>query len=83
MGRLADHFGTAEAMATPTGRWLSWIGATPTLKFGSTTGAAENLLAGLLIVLPALLVSGLVLLSGARDLKRDTQKVQDRLRSAG
>ena len=83
IGTIADQFGSADAMANSTGRWLGWIGAIPTPKFGSTTGETENLLAGLLIVLPALLASGLVLLSGARDLKRDTEKVQDRLHSSG
>ena len=68
IGWMARTFGQRDAMATPIGRALASIGATPTSFEG---GAPENVVAGLLVVVPAMVLSGVVLLGGARHLPRE------------
>jgi MFS family permease len=68
MGWVADTFGKRDAMATVFGRALAAISALPTARPGGETG---NLTAGMLVVVPALLISGIVLLAGARHLPRE------------
>jgi MFS transporter, Spinster family, sphingosine-1-phosphate transporter len=68
IGKLSDAFGDPTVMAGTLGRALTLFGATPTQVAGSQP---ENIVAGLLIVVPALLISGIVLLLGARYLVRD------------
>ena len=66
MGWIADTFGRADSMNTAFGRGFAAIGALPTPRPGG--GSPENLTAGLLVVVPAVLLSGTVLLAGARHL---------------
>ena len=68
IGWIARTFGQRDAMATPIGRAFASIGATPTAFEG---GAPENVVAGLLVVVPAMVLSGVVLLGGARHLPRE------------
>src|SRR6185437_14548726 len=68
IGKAADLFGDPETMATSIGQLLKSVGAVPTQVPGSPP---ENIVAGLLAVVPALLLSGLVLLAGARHLPRE------------
>jgi hypothetical protein len=68
IGKVSDSFGEPAMMAGTLGRALALVGATPTQVDGSRP---ENIVAGLLIVVPALLISGIVLLLGARYLPRD------------
>jgi MFS family permease len=79
IGMLSDLFGKPDTMATPWGRAFAAVGAVPTVTEG---GQPENLLAGLLIVVPAIALSGLVLLSGARHLPREMALMLARLRAA-
>ncbi|MEO6810808.1 MAG: MFS transporter [Isosphaeraceae bacterium] len=60
MGWIADTFGQTDTMATSFGRAVAAIGANPI--------DGQNLLAGMLVVVPAMVGSGLVLLIGARHL---------------
>ena len=76
IGKASDLFGDAEMMAGALGRALSSIGAVPTQVAGQPP---ENIVAGLLVVVPALLISGIVLLVGARYLPRDMDLMQARL----
>ena len=79
IGMVSDLFGKPDTMATPWGRALAALGAVPTMTEG---GQPENLLAGLLIVVPAIVLAGLVLLSGARHLPREMALMLARLRAA-
>jgi MFS family permease len=76
IGAVAALFGSASMMATPIGRLLAALGAHPTL---AESGRPENLAAGLLLVAPAILLSGLVFLLGARVLPDDTARMIERL----
>jgi MFS family permease len=79
IGMISDLFGKPDTMATAWGRAFAAIGAVPTMTEG---GQPENLLAGLLIVVPAIILSGIVLLSGARHLPREMALMLARLRAA-
>ena len=79
IGKAADMFGDAELMASPIGRFLTSIGATAT-QVGRQ--APENIVAGLLLVVPALLISGIVLLAGARHLPREMALMRAKLKAA-
>jgi MFS family permease len=79
IGRAADLFGEAETMAGPFGPLLRAIGAVPTQAAGQPP---ENIVAGLLVVVPALLLSGLVLLAGARYLPREMALLQAKLKAS-
>lgn len=66
---VSDTFGQPDAMRTPFGGAFAALGAVPTRP--AAGGTPENWVAGLLVVLPALVLSGAVLLSGARHLPRE------------
>ena len=69
MGWVADIFGHADAMASslrPGPRSRSAPCRRP-----ATGQPPENLIAGMLVVVPAVLLSGVVLLAGARHLPRE------------
>lgn len=80
IGEVSDYCGKPDTMATPFGAALKAIGATPTLADGAAQ--PSNLTAGLLIVLPAIALSGLVLLSGARHLPREMALMLAKLKAA-
>ena len=61
MGWVIDTFGQRDSMATGFGQVLAALGAVPVAQPGHDP---ENLTAGMLAVLPALLISGVVLLAG-------------------
>jgi hypothetical protein len=73
MGYVSILCGQADTMATPLGRALAAVGARPV---GGT-----NLAAGMLIVVPAILLGGLVLLAGARHLPREMALMTARLKA--
>jgi MFS transporter, Spinster family, sphingosine-1-phosphate transporter len=77
IGRVADRFGDPLTMDSFFGRALAAIGATPTHTAGQPN---ENLTAGLLIVVPALALAGIILLAGARHLPREMAKMLAKLR---
>jgi MFS family permease len=79
IGKAADLFGDPETMATSIGRVLESIGAVPTQVAGQPP---ENIVAGLLGVVPALLLSGGVLLAGTRHLPREMALMQAKLKAA-
>lgn len=79
IGLISDRFGAETAMKSTIGQWLTAIGATPTLRGDMAVG--RNLLAGLLILVPAILLSGLVLVSGARHLKREMAHMLAKMRA--
>ncbi len=54
------------------------IGAVPTQVAGQPP---ENIVAGLLVVVPALLLSGVVLIAGARHLPREMALMQAKLKA--
>lgn len=74
MGLVADHTGDPETMATFLGSALRRIGAEPV--------NGSNLTAGMLVVVPAIALGGLVLLAGARHLPREMSLMVARLRAA-
>ena len=78
IGWVASTFGKADAMATPVGQWLARFGAVPMTPEGQ---AAENVVAGLLVVVPALALSGIVLIAGARHLPREMALMLAKLRA--
>jgi MFS transporter, Spinster family, sphingosine-1-phosphate transporter len=73
MGKTADLTGKPDTMATFYGQALQSIGAVP--KNGS------NLTAGMLVVVPAIAIGGLVLLAGARHLPREMALMLAKLRA--
>jgi MFS family permease len=68
MGWMIDTFGQADSMSTSFGQALAAIGAVPVALPGHDP---ENVTAGMLLVVPALLISGIVLLAGSRHLPRE------------
>jgi hypothetical protein len=58
---------------------LNSIGAVPTQSAGRPP---ENLVAGLLVVVPALMISGIVLVVGARYLPREMARMQAKLKAS-
>lgn len=80
MGWVADTFGHRDAMSTIFGRALAAIGALPTTRPGAE--APENLTAGMLLVVPAIFISGVVLLAGARHVPREMALMLARLKAA-
>ncbi len=78
MAWVARTFGQADSMATPFGQALAAIGAVPMAQPGRDP---ENLAAALLTVVPALVIAGIVLLSGARHLPREMALMLARLRA--
>jgi nitrate/nitrite transporter NarK len=67
-GWVSDTFGKRDAMTSIFGRMLAAVGALPSTRPGR---ASENLTAGMLVVVPAVVLSGFVLLAGARHLPRE------------
>jgi len=80
MGWVADYFGKPDTMATSYGRVLASLGAVPVVN--GPDGHPENLLAGMLVVVPAIALSGLVLVAGARHLPREMALMLARLKAA-
>lgn len=78
IGLVARYFGQPDAMRTPIGEALAALGAVPTHPQGQ---APENLVAGLLIVAPAIVLSGVVMLVGARHLPREMALMLARLKA--
>lgn len=78
MGWVVDAFSDAEAMTTPFGKLFALIGATPTRRPGHDP---ENLTAGMLVVIPAMLIAGGVLAAGARHLPRESALMLAKLRA--
>ena len=79
IGWVARTFGQADMMDTIAGRALASLGAVPTAAAGRSP---ENFTAGLLIVVPAVALAGVVLLAGARHLPREMALMQARLKAA-
>lgn len=77
IGWMADEFGRPDTMATPFGHFFAALGAVPTRGPG---GLPENFLAGLVVVLPAIALSGVVLLAGARHIRREMDLMLARLK---
>jgi MFS transporter, Spinster family, sphingosine-1-phosphate transporter len=80
IGKVADLFGAPDTMASSIGRFLKSIGAVPVI--GEEGTRPQNMVAGLLIVVPAVLLSGIVLLAGARHLPREMALMIAKLKAA-
>ena len=79
MGFVSDRFARPEALTGSIGRLLLSFSASPTL--GPELGAKpQNLLAGLLLTVPALAASGIILLIGSRHLLADSNAMLARLK---
>jgi hypothetical protein len=78
MGWAADFFGHDDSMASGFGRALAAVGALPTVRPGHDP---ENLTAGMLLVVPAVFLAGVVLLAGARHLPREMALMLARLKA--
>ncbi len=78
MGWVVETFGQSDSMATPFGQAFAMLGATPIAR---PDADPENLTAGLLVLLPALLISGIVLISGARHLPGEIALMHAKLRA--
>lgn len=76
MGWVADTFGQVDTMATPFGRALASIGAVP------DPGGGRNWTAGMLVVVPAVFIAGVVLLAGARHLPREMALMRAKYQAA-
>jgi MFS family permease len=79
MGWVIDTFGQPDSMATGLGHILAALGAVPVAQPGRDP---QNLTAGMLAALPALLISGIVLLAGSRHLPREIALMFAKLRAA-
>ena len=80
IGKAADLFGDPETMQSSIGRFLKSLGAVPTQMPGQKQ--PENIVAGLLFITPALLLSGIVLIAGARHLPREMALMRAKLKAA-
>jgi MFS family permease len=78
MGWVAEFFGHDDSMASSFGQILAALGALPTVR---PDRAPENLTAAMLVVVPAVLLAGIVLLVGARHLPREMSLMIARLRA--
>ncbi len=78
IGYAADLFGQPDTMKSSIGQLLTVIGALPTQKAGQHP---ENIVAGLLLVVPALLLSGIVFLAGARHLPGEMALMKAKLKA--
>jgi hypothetical protein len=79
VGYVSDLFGDPEVMQSSIGKFFESIGANPTpLPDGKSL---RNLTAGLLVVVPAIFLSGLVMFIGARHLPREMALMLARLKS--
>ena len=78
MGWVVDTFGEADSAASIFGRALAALGAVPVVEPGRVP---ENLTAGMLVVIPAFLISGIVLLAGSRHLPREMALMLAKLRA--
>lgn len=78
IGWMSDTFGQKALMDTLLGQAFAAVGAVPTQR---PDQAPENILAGLLAVVPALLISAIVLLSGARHLPREMALMRAKLKA--
>ena len=78
MGWVADTFGQRDSMATGFGQALEAIGARPVARPGLDP---QNLTAAMLVVVPALLIAGSVLLAGSRHLPREMALLVAKLRA--
>ncbi len=76
MGTVSDYFGRFSIMMTPPGQLLEQLGFVP-VQFD---GEWKNLGAGMLVVLPAVVLGAMVLLAGVRHLPREMQLMRDRLK---
>jgi MFS transporter, Spinster family, sphingosine-1-phosphate transporter len=79
LGWVIDTFAQPDSMATVFGRLLAAIGAVPVARRGHDP---QNLIAGLLAIIPALLLAGAVLLAGIRHLPREFALMIAKLRAA-
>lgn len=79
IGWVSDTFAQPDAMATGFGTLLAAIGAVPVTRPGHDP---ENLAAGLLAIVPALLIAGAVLLAGIRHVPRELALMIAKLRAA-
>ncbi|ODU00251.1 MAG: hypothetical protein ABS79_03700 [Planctomycetes bacterium SCN 63-9] len=79
MGWAIDTFGQADSMATSFGKVLAWLGAVPIRQ---PRRDPENLMAGMFVVIPAMLIAGGVLVAGARHLPREMALMLAKLRAA-
>lgn len=79
MGWVADTFGQRDAMSSIFGQFLTAIHAMPTVREGHDP---ENWTAGMLVVVPAVLLAGIVLLAGARHLPREMALMLAKLKSS-
>jgi MFS transporter, Spinster family, sphingosine-1-phosphate transporter len=77
MGKVADLFGRKYMMDTLFGQAFAALGALPI----DTKEGPKNLLAGMLVVVPAVAISGVVLLAGARHLPREMALMLARLKA--
>ncbi len=80
IGKVADVYGSADMMATPIGKALAWMGALPSPSL-DRPDRMENMVAGLLITVPAVVLSGIVLLSGARHIEREMKLMTAKLKA--
>ncbi len=80
IGYFADLFGKPDTMLSSIGTVLKSVGAVPVQ--GDEGTAPQNMVAGLLIVVPAVLLSGVVLLAGARHLPREMALMLAKLKAA-
>ena len=78
IGWIARQFGRSDMMATGLGQALVALGAYPVTPDGQLP---QNLVAGLLVVVPAVALSGLVFLIGSRHLPREMALMLARLRA--
>ncbi len=78
MGLASDYLGDPEVMASWIGEWLFRIGARPVEQ---PDGSYRNLTAGMLVVVPAIVLGGCVLLAGARHLPREMALMLAKLRA--
>jgi MFS transporter, Spinster family, sphingosine-1-phosphate transporter len=79
LGWMADTFGERDSMATAFGRALEALGARPVARPGLDP---QNLTAAMLVVVPALLIAGIVLLAGSRHLPREMALLLAKLRAS-
>jgi MFS family permease len=79
MAKVAEIFGHRDAMESIFGQALLAVGAVPTRYQGNPP---ENWTAGLLVVVPAVALAGVVLLSGARHLPREMALMLAKLKAS-
>lgn len=75
VGAVADYLATPEGMASGVGQFFASIGASPVTE-GHDLAKTTNITAGMLLIVPVLLIGSLCFFLGSRTLPKDEERAR-------